>query len=170
MMRNFFKGKAELLLRNVVFGIEDSLVSTVGLLSGIAIAGISAGTIILTGTVLILVEAFSMAVGSFLSEDSVQMYVLRDKNSYFISIMGGIAMFFSYFIAGFIPLLPYIFFPAIDAFWLSIAVTLLALFLLGAFSAEIFRANYFRQGLKMFLVGGMAIAIGILVGRLAEHI
>ncbi|HEY4523595.1 MAG TPA: VIT1/CCC1 transporter family protein [Candidatus Paceibacterota bacterium] len=167
---NFFTGKAELLLRNLVFGVEDSLVSTTGLLSGVAIAGVSTGTIILTGTILILVEAFSMAVGSFLSEDSVQVYVMRDKNSYLVSVIGGIVMFFSYFIAGFIPLLPYVFFSAVDAFWISIISALIALFLLGAFSAEMFKAHYLRQGVKMLLVGGMAIAIGILVGRFAGRV
>jgi len=61
-------------VRNFVFGVEDSLVSTVGLLSGIASAGASTATIFLTGTVLIFVEAFSMAVGSYLSEESVEEY------------------------------------------------------------------------------------------------
>lgn len=167
---NFFKGKAELLLRNIIFGIEDSLVSTTGLLSGVAIAGVSSGTVILTGTVLIFVEAFSMAVGSFLSEDSVREYVTRDKNPYLASIAGGLVMFFSYFISGFIPLLPYVLWPAADAFWISIIAALIVLFLLGVFSAEMFRAHYLRQGMKMLLVGGVAIAIGILVGRLVGRV
>ena len=50
--------------RNFIFGVEDSLVSTVGLLSGVAIAGVPSRTILLTGVVLILVEAFSMAAGA----------------------------------------------------------------------------------------------------------
>jgi VIT1/CCC1 family predicted Fe2+/Mn2+ transporter len=49
-------------LRNFIFGVEDSLVSTVGLLSGVAVAGVASRTILLTGVVLIFVEAFSMAV------------------------------------------------------------------------------------------------------------
>ena len=38
-------------LRSFIFGVEDSLVSTVGLLSGVAIANASRDTILLTGTV-----------------------------------------------------------------------------------------------------------------------
>ena len=52
--------------RNFVFGVEDSLVSTVGLLSGISIAGVTNKTIIMTGVILIFVEAVSMGAGSFL--------------------------------------------------------------------------------------------------------
>ena len=59
-------------LRNFVFGVEDSLVSTVGLLSGIAIAGMNRESIFATGVVLIFVEAVSMAAGSFLAETSAE--------------------------------------------------------------------------------------------------
>jgi hypothetical protein len=51
--------------RNFIFGSEDSLVSTVGLLAGIVSAGIERKEIIISGIVLICVEAFSMSIGSF---------------------------------------------------------------------------------------------------------
>ena len=66
--------RSSLYIRNIVFGVEDSLVSTVGLLSGIALGDIPRSTILFTGLVYIFVEAFSMAVGSFLSEESVEEY------------------------------------------------------------------------------------------------
>jgi len=62
------------LFRNFIFGVEDSLVSTVGLLSGIAAADTSRFTIITTGIVLIFVEAFSMGIGSFLSEETSEQF------------------------------------------------------------------------------------------------
>ena len=49
-----------------IFGVEDSLVSTVGLLSGVAVAGVTRTDIFITGIILIFVEAFSMGVGNFL--------------------------------------------------------------------------------------------------------
>jgi hypothetical protein len=42
---------SDLYVRNIVFGISDSLVSTVGLLSGIDVSGTSRQIIILTGIV-----------------------------------------------------------------------------------------------------------------------
>ncbi len=68
-------------IRNFVFGVEDSLVSTVGLLSGIAVAGIGRSDIVVTGVVLISVEVFSMGVGSFLSERSAEEYVLQHETT-----------------------------------------------------------------------------------------
>ena len=153
-----------LYFRNFVFGVEDSLVSTVGLLSGIAIADTPRETIILSGVVLIFVEAFSMGVGSFLSEDAADELVEKKKFQ-INSIYASIIMFFSYFISGYIPLFPYLLFETQIAFGFSIILSLIALFLLGALSAKYFKRSVFKLGLKMLLLGGLAVALGTLVGN-----
>ena len=150
-------------LRNLVFGIEDGVVSTVGLLSGIAIAGVDPWTIFLTGVVLIFVEAFSMAAGSYLSEESVEERFevgVSERRS----IEGGVVMFFSYAIAGFIPLLPYILVPIEQAFTMSIVASFIALFVLGLWSGR--GRRMWRAGVRMMLIGGAAIIVGVTVGSL----
>ncbi len=57
-------------MREIVFGLEDSLVSTVGAVSGIAVGSGDRYVVILAGIVLVAVEAVSMAAGSFLSSKS----------------------------------------------------------------------------------------------------
>ncbi|MFZ5365528.1 MAG: VIT1/CCC1 transporter family protein [Patescibacteria group bacterium] len=57
-------------IRNVVFGVEDGLISTLGVLTGIAGGTNNRAVIILSGFVIILVEASSMAAGTFLSSKS----------------------------------------------------------------------------------------------------
>ena len=57
-------------IRELVFGIEDSLVSTVGVVVGVAAGAHDARIVVLSGAVLIVVEALSMAAGSFLSSKS----------------------------------------------------------------------------------------------------
>ena len=153
-------------VRNFVFGVEDSLVSTVGLLSGIAVAGIPTRGILITGAVLIFVEAFSMAVGSFLSEYQAEEYLKQAETSPRNSFIDGVIMFFSYFISGFIPLFPYFILSAASAFWLSIAASLAALLLLGIIGAKLSHINVARNGLRTFIIGGIAIIIGVVVGRL----
>jgi len=151
--------------RNFIFGVEDSLVSTVGLLAGIASAGVSKPGILTAGIVLIFVEAFSMAVGSFLSEQSVAEYVARSSVKIGQAVRGGSVMFFSYFVSGFIPLFPYILWEVRQAFWISIILSLAALFLLGFVSAKAFHTNILRSGFRMLLVGGFAILVGVVVGN-----
>lgn len=148
--------------RNFIFGVEDSLVSTVGLLSGVAVGGLPKQEIFLTGVVLIFVEAFSMGVGSYLSETSAAEY---KKSKHSVSIPSAIVMFVSYFVSGFVPLSPYILFEVDTAFPLSISFSLIALFILGLISAKIFKASALKYAIRMFLMGGMAIAVGVIVGN-----
>lgn len=157
--------RTEIYVRNFIFGVEDSLVSTAGFVSGVAAAGFPKTNVFLAGMVLIVVEAFSMGVGSYLSEDSAEEFT-KHKRVQSFSISGAIIMFFSYLLFGLIPLTPYIIFSRAIAFPTSILFSLIALFLLGALSAQYFHRDFLRHGLKMLVVGGLAIAAGIVVGQI----
>ena len=151
--------------RSFVFGVEDSLVSTVGLLSGVAIAGVPRSTILLIGIVLIFVESFSMAAGSFLSEESAEELAHHVEAPVRRPAIAGAVMFGSYFLAGFIPLFPYVFLPAAALPW-SIGASLAALFALGAVGAKISRIPLVKSGFRMLVIGGVTILIGVAVGTM----
>lgn len=157
-------------LRNFIFGVEDSLVSTVGMLSGVAIAGTAKSTILLAGIVLIFVEAFSMGIGSYLSEESSDGFKESEKTGEKKSILGGIIMWASYFSAGFIPLSPYMLFEPQKAFWISISLAVLTLFLLGGLAARLAGRSIAKQALKMAIIGGFAIALGVTVGSIVNGV
>lgn len=164
MLRN---KKNSLIIRNFTFGVEDSLVSTVGLLAGIAVADVERSTIILTGLVLVFVEGFSMAVGSLLSEQSVEEYEQHREISLTKPAFAGVVMFLSYVIAGMVPLAPYFFSASRGALFSSVGLTLLFLFLLGAFNAKMFHVRIWKDALQTLIIGGLAITVGIIVGQLA---
>ena len=58
--------------REMIFGMEDGMVSTLGAVTGIAAASGSYFAVILAGLVIISVESISMAVGSYLSSKSAR--------------------------------------------------------------------------------------------------
>jgi VIT1/CCC1 family predicted Fe2+/Mn2+ transporter len=146
-------------LRNLIFGAEDSLVSTFGVLFGItSVAGFTKTQILIAGLVTIVVEATSMGAGSFLSETSTNELEGEQKHN---PISDGIIMFVSYFFAGFIPLAPYAFFELHEARYFSIAASLTALFILGCLPTK-----KFKSGLRMMLVAGIAAALGYLVAHI----
>lgn len=71
-------GKLRENVRDVVFGLEDSLVSTLGTVTGVAVASNSPFYVVLTGVILVCVEAISMAAGSYLSSKSAkELYAER---------------------------------------------------------------------------------------------
>ena len=150
--------------RNFVFGVEDSLVSTVGLLSGVAIANVPKSTILLTGVVLLFVEAVSMTGGSFLSEYSVDEYERRNERVTKSTLISSLIMFLSYFISGFIPLFPYMILPVSEALVTSAILSVVFLFILGVIGAKISKTNVIRNGFRMAIIGGTAIAVGVLAG------
>lgn len=153
-------------LRNFIFGVEDSLVSTVGLLAGIASADISGRAILTTGLVLIVVEGFSMGIGSFLTEETTQEMGGKPPHT-LEDIKGACTMLVSYCLAGLIPLFPYIFLVGQLAISTSIALSLLGLMILG-YATSIFygRPRPWVRALKMLVLGGMAVLVGMLIGKL----
>jgi VIT1/CCC1 family predicted Fe2+/Mn2+ transporter len=155
----------DLYIRNIIFGISDSLVSTVGLLSGIDVSGTSRQIIILTGIVYAFVEAFSMAVGSFLSEQSTEEYDVKGEVPDGKPFVAGIVMFVSFILASFIPIVPYLFAGLTEALWLSIGLSIAALFVVGLINARIDKVHVLKHAVKMALLGGAAIVIGVIVGK-----
>lgn len=152
--------------RSFVYGVEDSLVSTVGLLSGIASADSTQRTIILSGLILLLVESLSMGVGNFLSESSTEKKLTHISTTK--RAIAGIITFISYYIAGFVVLFPYIFFSMRVGFYVSIMASLISLLLLGMYSSRFSNSNMFISGLRMLGIGGIVIVISVLTGRLLE--
>lgn len=154
--------------KNFIFGSEDSLVSTVGLLAGIASAGVEKKEIIISGIVLICVEAFSMSVGSFLSEieteESSSNHTPKNSNP----IIASIIMLTSYIICGLIPLSPYFLMDIKYAFWWSIVASIIFLFILGLISAKILKIKVLKTTLRMTIMGGMAIGLGVIVGLIMK--
>lgn len=69
-------------LRELVFGLEDGLVSTLGVITGVATGTGNRLLVILTGLVVIFVEALSMGAGSYLSnksESELEDKMLREE-------------------------------------------------------------------------------------------
>jgi VIT1/CCC1 family predicted Fe2+/Mn2+ transporter len=97
-------------VRSSFFGIEDSLVSTTGLIAGVAVGTQDPKLVILAGVVGVAVEAVSMAAGEFLSEETTQDLAGSSKGKKRTSpLLGGFIMLISYGLAGMVPLLPIMF-------------------------------------------------------------
>lgn len=223
-MQEKIKNKIKPLVRDIVFGLEDGMVSTLGALTGVAIGSNNQSIILLSGVVVIAVESVSMGIGSYLSNQTehemreqllnqekqqikndpegeileLQNIYIKDgwpkklskemsetafknKELFFsemahheLSIIpqktifpfkNGLFMFFSYIIGGVVPLISYIFLPISAAIISSTAITLGSLFLIGIYLGKYNQTSRLRSGLRMFILAGIAIIIGFLVGK-----
>lgn len=146
-------------LRNLIFGVEDALVSTAGVVFGVASSGkYTPSQTILTGLIVVAVEALSMGVGSYLSEESVHEVEKKHTDN---PVVGALIMFFSYLLAGTAAVAPYALMAPSTAKYASAAISIVLLFLLG-----LLPKRSLRDGLRMVIVAGLAIAIGYAIGHL----
>ena len=216
-------------MRELVFGMEDGMVSTLGAITGIAAATQDLFTTILAGVVVIAVESISMGVGSYLSSKSVraiderkleeereelekfpeeerrelvEMYTAdgwsaglakkmaaeaAKNKDLFLQEMAyrelkvfpdqleeplenGLIMGISYIVGGSIPLFVYFFVSLYTAIVLSISVTLVGLFLLGVYTTKFSKRKWWKAGLEMFALAGLAAAVGYAVGQIIEMV
>ncbi len=216
-------------IRELVFGMEDGMVSTLGAITGVAAATQDPFTTILVGLVVVSVESISMGVGSYLSSKSVravderklfeekqelekypeeekqeliEMYEedgwskdlskkmaeeASQKPDLFLQEMAyhelkifpseleeplknGSVMGISYIFGGAIPLVAYFIFPIYTAIALSIAITLVGLFLLGVYTAKFSKRNWIKAGMEMVTLAGLAAVVGYAVGQVVDNL
>jgi len=153
-------------LRSVIFGCEDGLVSTTGSVIGISVGAGDPKIVIMAGLVIIAVEAISMGAGQFLSEKAV--HELEPGKHHDSLLVGSLLMFISYFLAGMIPLTPFLLFSLNTATVTSAILAFFSLFILGYVKGRIIGISKIRSGIEILVVGGIATGIGILVGILLK--
>lgn len=153
-------------LRSSLFGFEDALVSTTGMVVGISFGTTNIKFILLAAFVTIAVEAVSMAAGEFLSDEAV--HELNKRISKDNTLLSAAVMFVSYGIGGLIPVIPIILFPHDQAIIGSIAAAFAGLFILGFIKGKIVKVNKMRSAFEMLFIGGITAIIGIAVGLILK--
>lgn len=71
-------------------------------------------------------------------------------------------------IGSLVPILPFIFLPVSVSMWMSVLVTALVLFAIGAYKARVTVGRPMRSGLEMMLIGTISALAGYLVGVLLK--
>lgn len=153
-------------LRELIFGMEDGLVSTLGVITGIATGTEDKKVVILSGLILILVESLSMAAGTYLSNKAErdQEKLAKFKDHHLSPDIGMLVMGITYIIGGAVPLVPYLFLPIGLALPLSIVLTLITLFGVGYFKGKVTKTARVCSGLEMVVVSATAAVFGYLIG------
>jgi VIT1/CCC1 family predicted Fe2+/Mn2+ transporter len=157
-------------LRNSVFGFEDGFVSTVGSLVGLAASAPNKSTVIISGLVIIAVEAFSMGVGAYLTEKSAHELSTTESHNDNL-LIDSLVMWLSYMLAGFFVLSPYFINQTTQQSAVySIGLTLIGLFALGFAKGKLVKRHPFKSGLEMMLVASIAIGLGYAVGEIGKSL
>ncbi len=151
-------------LQSSIFGFNDALVSTTGVIVGVSTGTNDKSIVILAGVVTILVEALSMGAGQYSSSKSIHQ--LDKIDTFKVPVISGAIMFISYFLGGLVPLLPILLFPMEYSRDVAIIASLVGLFVLGFYKGKIVKVSPLKSALEILIIGGIATAIGIIVGNI----
>jgi predicted membrane protein (TIGR00267 family) len=169
MFRTLRKKQNSLTVREVVFGLEDGLVSTLGAITGIAAGINNAALVILSGLVILAVESSSMGAGSYLSNKTAELTNSQsEKRADLDSVRAGLTMVIAYLAGGVVPLFPYFFLPPMKAIPLSVVLTIIALAGVGIWTGVVTKYRPWKSALEMVVVSFAATVLGYIVGRFPD--
>lgn len=154
-------------LRSAMFGLQDGLVSTTGVVVGISAGIETKAIIILASFVAVTVEASSMAAGQYSSEKAVHQMDKSGKHKDDL-IIGAIIMFFSYLTAGAVPIVPMLLFNPSEARIYSIIFAFIGLFAVGFVKGKVVNHSPVRSATELLIIGSIATAIGLIVGQILK--
>lgn len=163
-------------IRETIFGLEDSIVSTIGVVVGIAAGTQNSYVVILSALVVVVVESLSMAAGTYLSNKSQMEIELASGRRGFLSrrhlvsqsIIDSLVMGVSYIVGGTISVLPFFFTTPLEAIAPAIVLSVGMLFSIGYAKGKMANINPLRSGLEMSLVSLSAAALGYIIGIFAR--
>jgi VIT1/CCC1 family predicted Fe2+/Mn2+ transporter len=81
-----------------------------------------------------------------------------------------LAVGFTYLASAIVPLWPYFFFGLYTALAISLACTLLALFLVGVAKGRVTRLSLVRAGLQVAIIGSASAGVGFAIGHIVTRI
>lgn len=151
-------------LRSALFGLQDGLVSTTGVVVGISTGVPDKAIVVLAAFVAVTVEASSMAAGQYSSEKAVHQMDREGKHTDSL-ILGALIMFFSYLLAGMVPIMPILFFRQTSAATFSVIFAFVGLFLVGLLKGYLVKYKPLRSAAELFIIGSIATIIGLAVGH-----
>ncbi len=172
-------------IRHFVFGVEDGLVSTLGVITGVSTGAADTNFVILAGLAAAFTGATSMAAGTFLSTKSQKDYYDRLLGSKIKGIDGverkemralhaehenplraAIVIWVSFMLSALVPILPFYFAEAPLASLLALIFTTAALFIFGATRALYTKRKWYYGAFEMVAIGLLAAAVGFAVGSI----
>lgn len=159
-------------VREILMGAQDNLTTVLAVMLGVSIGSGRADLVALAGLSAAVAEAVSMGgvlYNSTRAEEALETHLRSDgidgtdvpapARRTLAPVLSGFVTFAAAMLAGLIPLAPFVILPLPAAVYVSIAGSVTALFLLGSAIGRISGSAWWREGLRLLVVAGLA-AIG----------
>jgi VIT1/CCC1 family predicted Fe2+/Mn2+ transporter len=157
-------------IRAGVFGVQDGVVSTFGLVMGVVGAQVSPEAVLIAGIAGAVSGAVSMGAGEFVSvkvqRELLEVRGIRDEDGNVSPNRAALANSGLFVLGAAFPLAPFLFLVGLPAVLASTGLSIAALFSTGALLTRLTKRSAMASGLRMLLIGGGAGILGYVVGTL----
>jgi VIT1/CCC1 family predicted Fe2+/Mn2+ transporter len=153
-------------LREVVMGAQDNLTTVLAVVLGVAIGSGELQAIALAGSAAGLAEAISMGGVLYTATRAERDLAKADDapGSRKDPLVAAVVTFAAAVIAAAIPLAPFVVLPVRWAMLVAVALSVAALFALGAWTGGVIGNARWRDGVRFVAIGGLAALAAALVG------
>jgi VIT1/CCC1 family predicted Fe2+/Mn2+ transporter len=160
-------------VREILMGAQDNLTNVLAVMLGVSIGSGRASMVALACLSAAVAESVSM--GGVLYTSTRAEYSLDDRlapgtaddhppSSRLSPAMSGATTFAAALVAGLVPLVPFVFFALPTAVPVSMTISIAALFGLGATTGRVSGGAWFRDGIRLIVVAGVAALAAALIG------
>lgn len=160
-------------LREILMGAQDNLTNVLAVVLGVAIGSGRSDLVALAGSAAAIAEAISMG-GVLYTSSRAEQGPRRTKqapgslpetaSSRLSPALSGLTTFAAALLAGLVPLAPFWVLPFAMAAVVSVLGSITVLFALGALTGRISGNIWWRDGLRLLTVAGLAALAAVAVG------
>ncbi|MEK7169043.1 MAG: VIT1/CCC1 transporter family protein [Patescibacteria group bacterium] len=158
-------------VRDIVLSANDGVVTTFAVVAGSLGASLSPSIVVILGLANLFADGLSMSTGAYLGVKSEIEYEQKSGEKVKLGnrpLLNGLVSFFSFGIAGFIPLMSYVF-KFDNSFAVSAVLVAITLFIVGIFRGIVSAKNVVRTAFENLFIGGASAVIAFYVGELAKN-
>lgn len=157
-------------IRDVVLSANDGIVTTFAVVAGSLGASLSPSVVVILGLANLFADGLSMSTGSYLGVKSEIEYEQSEGKKVKLGtrpLKNGLVSFFSFGIAGFIPLISFVF-KFNEPVLVSSILVASSLFIVGIFRGMVSNKHVLRTAFENLLIGGASAVVAFYVGEMAK--
>lgn len=161
-------------VREVLMGAQDNLTNVLAVMLGVSIGSGRADLVALAGLSAAVAESVSMGGVLYSSTRAEGRLEQRDaasespaptrRRTGLTPLQSGITTFFAALVGGLVPLAPFAILPLPGAVVASMTLSIVALFALGSAIGRVSGSTWWREGVRLLVVAGLAATAAALVG------
>lgn len=157
-------------VRDIVLSANDGIVTTFAVVAGSMGASLSPSIIIILGLTNLFADGISISTSAYLGVKSEIEYEQNSGQRIKLGnrpLKNGFVSFISFGIAGFIPLVSYLF-KIGNNFEISMTLVAVSLLVVGTFRGIISNKNILITSVENLFIGGSSAVVAFIVGELAK--